>query len=135
MPGRRRLASRNALRMGVEVFHALKELLQEQEARAPASATRAASRRRSAPTRPRSTCSWRPSRRAGYRPGEDVFLALDVAASEFAEEGGRYRLRRENVVLTSDEMVATLRGAARPLSDRLDRGRARRGRLGRAGRC
>jgi enolase len=43
--------------------------------------------------------------RAGYRPGDDVALALDVAASEFAEEGGRYRLRRENVVLDSEELV------------------------------
>jgi enolase len=43
--------------------------------------------------------------RAGYRPGEDVFVALDVAASEFAEAGGRYRLRRENVVRNSEEMI------------------------------
>jgi enolase len=43
--------------------------------------------------------------RAGYRPGEDVLLALDVAASEFAEAGGRYRLRRDNVVRTSEEMI------------------------------
>src|SRR5204863_8214762 len=44
--------------------------------------------------------------RAGYRPGEDVMLALDPAASEFAETGGRYRLRREGVTLSSEEMVA-----------------------------
>jgi enolase len=44
--------------------------------------------------------------RAGYRPGEDVFVALDVAASEFAESGGRYRLEREQAVRTSDEMIA-----------------------------
>src|SRR5206468_3535615 len=43
--------------------------------------------------------------KAGYRPGGDVFFALDVAASEFAEPGGRYRLRRENLVLSSDEMI------------------------------
>ena len=30
--------------------------------------------------------------RAGYRPGEDVVLALDVAASQFLEKSGRYRL-------------------------------------------
>ena len=33
-------------------------------------------------------------------------LALDPAASEFAETGGRYRLRREGVTLSSEEMVA-----------------------------
>lgn len=42
--------------------------------------------------------------RAGYKPGEDVWIALDPAASEIYENG-RYHLRRENRVLTSDEMV------------------------------
>jgi enolase len=40
---------------------------------------------------------------AGYRPGVDVFLALDVAASEFYE-GGRYRLAREGRNLTANEL-------------------------------
>lgn len=40
---------------------------------------------------------------AGYRPGVDVFLALDVAASEFYE-GGRYRLAREGRDLTANEL-------------------------------
>src|SRR5437764_576705 len=44
--------------------------------------------------------------RAGYRPGEDVFLALDTAASEFAEENGRYHLRRAGERRTSDELIA-----------------------------
>jgi len=43
--------------------------------------------------------------RAGYRAGEDVFIALDVAASEFAEAGGRYRLERERAVRSADEMI------------------------------
>jgi len=30
--------------------------------------------------------------RAGYRPGEQVWLAVDAAASEFAQDGGGYRL-------------------------------------------
>ncbi|MYA51280.1 MAG: phosphopyruvate hydratase [Chloroflexi bacterium] len=42
--------------------------------------------------------------KAGYRPGEDCALALDVAASEFFE-GGRYVLAREGVTLTSAELV------------------------------
>jgi enolase len=33
-------------------------------------------------------------------------LALDVAASEFAQDGGTYRLGRENVTRTGDEMIA-----------------------------
>ncbi|MBN2048423.1 MAG: phosphopyruvate hydratase [Anaerolineaceae bacterium] len=44
--------------------------------------------------------------KAGYKPGDDVVLALDPAASEFyEEETGLYNLRTENKKLTSDEMV------------------------------
>jgi len=42
--------------------------------------------------------------RAGYRPGEDCFLALDPAASEFYSEG-QYVLTREDASLSSQEMV------------------------------
>jgi enolase len=42
--------------------------------------------------------------KAGYRPGQDVWIALDPAASEIYEDG-KYHLKRENVVLSSDEMV------------------------------
>ncbi len=42
--------------------------------------------------------------KAGYRPGEDCALALDVASSEFFE-GGKYVLAREGVTLTSAELV------------------------------
>ena len=41
---------------------------------------------------------------AGYRPGEDICIALDVASSEFYEDG-KYNLHTENRVLTSSEMV------------------------------
>lgn len=43
--------------------------------------------------------------RAGYRPGEDVWIALDPAASELYKDG-YYHLARENRVLSSEEMVA-----------------------------
>ena len=43
--------------------------------------------------------------KAGYRPGEDVFIALDPAASEIYEDG-KYVLAREGRTLTSEEMVA-----------------------------
>ncbi|HIQ09630.1 MAG TPA: phosphopyruvate hydratase [Anaerolineaceae bacterium] len=42
--------------------------------------------------------------KAGYRPGEQVTLALDPATSELYEDG-KYNLRREGKVLTSEEMV------------------------------
>jgi enolase len=44
--------------------------------------------------------------KAGYKPGEDIVIALDPAASEFyEEETGLYNLRTEGKKLTSDEMV------------------------------
>ena len=42
--------------------------------------------------------------KAGYSPGKDVWIALDPAASEIYEDG-RYHLKSEGRVLTSDEMV------------------------------
>jgi enolase len=95
----------NALRMGVEVFHALKELLKSKKL-----STGVGDEGGFAPALASNTAAldllMEAVEAAGYRPGDDVSLALDVAASEFAEEGGRYRLRRENVVLNSDELVA-----------------------------
>ena len=49
--------------------------------------------------------------RAGYRPGEDVAIALDPATTELVEEGGpdggvtRYRLATENRTLESAELI------------------------------
>jgi enolase 1/2/3 len=95
----------NALRMGVEVFHALKEQLKSKKL-----STGVGDEGGFAPALASNTAAldllMEAIEAAGYRPGDDVALALDVAASEFAEEGGRYRLRRENVVLNSEELVA-----------------------------
>ena len=45
--------------------------------------------------------------KAGYKPGEDIAIALDPAASEFyEEETGLYNLRTEGKKLSSAEMVA-----------------------------
>ena len=43
---------------------------------------------------------------AGYRPGEQVYIALDVAASELWNgDAGRYDLEREGVSLSAAELV------------------------------
>src|SRR5699024_5196746 len=42
--------------------------------------------------------------KAGYKAGEDILLAMDVASSEFYEDG-KYNLAGEGVVRTSEEMV------------------------------
>ena len=41
---------------------------------------------------------------AGYKPGKDVYLAMDVASTEFYD-GTHYKLKGENKVLTSSQMV------------------------------
>ncbi|MEM8860932.1 MAG: phosphopyruvate hydratase [Chloroflexota bacterium] len=41
---------------------------------------------------------------AGYKPGEQIMLAMDAAASEFYEDG-KYHLKTEDKVLTGPEMV------------------------------
>lgn len=42
--------------------------------------------------------------KAGYKPGHDIALAIDAASSEFYRQG-KYHLSRENLVLTSEEMT------------------------------
>jgi enolase len=42
---------------------------------------------------------------AGYKPGEQIALAIDAAASELYEDG-KYRLRKEGLILSGEEMVA-----------------------------
>jgi len=44
---------------------------------------------------------------AGYKPGEEVALALDAAATEFYADGA-YQLRSEDRTLTADDMVGYL---------------------------
>ncbi|MBI1846844.1 MAG: phosphopyruvate hydratase [Candidatus Rokubacteria bacterium] len=100
----------SALRMGVEIFHTLKDLLREKGL-----ATGVGDEGGFAPQLASNTQAldllMLAIERAGYRPGEDVFLALDVAASEFAETGGRYRLEKEGgAARTSEQMVVMYEG-------------------------
>jgi enolase len=44
-------------------------------------------------------------REAGYSPGDDVYLALDAAATEFFDNG-RYVLKGEGRTLTANELIA-----------------------------
>jgi len=43
--------------------------------------------------------------KAGYKPGEDVVIALDVASSELVGENGKYLLKSENRELSSSELI------------------------------
>ncbi len=79
---------REALRWGAEIFHTLKGLL-----KAEGLATSVGDEGGFAPNLPSSDAAieWilRAIEKAGYRPGEQVTLALDCAAAEFFE-GGQY---------------------------------------------
>src|SRR5262249_32747403 len=94
----------SAIRMGSEIFHTLRELLVEKGL-----STGVGDEGGFAPNLASNSAAldlfMQAIDKAGYRPGDDVVLVLDVAASEFAESGGRYRLRRENLVLSSEEMI------------------------------
>ena len=72
--------------------------------------------------------------KAGYRPGEDIMLALDPAASEFFSDGA-YRYEGEGKTRSVEEQVDYLAALAEALSDRVHRGRHGGGRLRRAGSC
>lgn len=43
-------------------------------------------------------------KKAGYKPGEDIMLAMDVAATEFYKDG-KYQMEGEGLVKTSNQMV------------------------------
>ncbi len=42
--------------------------------------------------------------KAGYEPGQDIWIAMDPASSEIYE-GGKYNLKKEGRILSSEEMV------------------------------
>jgi enolase len=93
-----------ALRVGVEIFHTLKGLLKDKGL-----STGVGDEGGFAPALGSNTAALDlfmvAIERAGYRPGDDVLLALDVAASEFAQDNGRYRLRVDRVERTADQMI------------------------------
>jgi enolase 1/2/3 len=99
-----------AIRMGAEIFHALREALA-----AASLNTNAGDEGGFAPNLPSADAAlgflMRAIEKAGYRPGEDVVLALDPAASEFYR-GGRYHLKGEGKVLDAAGLVAFYRDLA-----------------------
>jgi enolase len=92
-----------ALRMGSEVYHALKEVLNEQGFN-----NNVGDEGGFAPSLPSNKAAVEAIisaiEKAGYKPGKDCFIAIDPASSEFYENG-RYVLAREVVSLTSEEMI------------------------------
>ena len=96
-----------ALRAGAEVFHALRKLLKD-----AGHNTAVGDEGGFAPNVNAEEALGfieRGIEAAGYKMGEDVVLALDVAASEFFQDG-RYRLAGEGQVLDAGGMVRWLEG-------------------------
>jgi enolase len=100
-----------ALRAGAEVFHALKAILHEE-----GFATGQGDEGGFAPSLSSNEAAveviLRAIERAGYRPGEQVAIALDPAVSSILIEGtgvegvvGRYRLEKEGRTLDSGELI------------------------------
>ena len=92
-----------ALRMGVEVFHALKQVLKKRGLN-----TAVGDEGGFAPNLPSNEAALgtivEAIENAGYTPGRDIALALDVASSEFYRDG-RYHLEGEGRSLGSDELI------------------------------
>ncbi len=96
----------DALRMGTETFHSLRALLA-----ADGHITSVGDEGGFAPNLKSHDEAFsymmRAIEEAGYTPGIDIALGLDVAASEFFENG-KYNLKSEGKMLSSDEMVRYL---------------------------
>jgi enolase len=96
---------REALRMGAEIFHSLKSVLKEKGLNTAVGdeggfAPNLGSNEEALQTIVQAI------EKAGYKPGEEVYLAMDAASSEFYnKEDGKYHLKGEGVVKTSAEMV------------------------------
>ena len=101
---------REAVRMGSEVFHTLKKELSaaglntgigDEGGFAPAIST----------ARDALDFILRAIEKAGYKPGKDIYLALDCAATEYFK-GGKYEMKGEGKSFTSAENVAYLAALA-----------------------
>lgn len=99
---------REALRYGTETFHALKKILHDQGIStavgdeggfAPSVASHEAAIQ----------MILQAIEQAGYKPGEQIALGLDCAASEFYKDG-KYVLEGESLSLSSEEWTAMLSG-------------------------
>ena len=97
-----------ALRMNAEIYHNLKALLKEKGL-----STALGDEGGFAPNLKCNADAieviLEATERAGYKPGKDIVMAMDVASSEFYVDG-KYKMAGEGVEMTSEEMVDYLAG-------------------------
>ncbi len=95
-----------ALRWGAEVFHTLKKVLKERGLN-----TAVGDEGGFAPDLESNVaaldCLLQAIEKAGYKPGRDIYLGLDVASSEFYSKG-KYHLHGEGKSFTPDEFTSFL---------------------------
>ncbi|HEY0827601.1 MAG TPA: phosphopyruvate hydratase [Bacilli bacterium] len=97
---------KEALRTGAEIFHTLKAVLKEKGMNT-AVGDEGGFAPNFASNEEALTTIMTAIERAGYKPGVDVFLAMDVASTEFYKDG-KYHLEGEGKSYTSAEFVDLL---------------------------
>lgn len=96
---------KEAVRMGAEIFHSLKAVL-----KADGHNTAVGDEGGFAPNLPSNEAAIElivsAIKKAGYLPGEQVMIALDVAATElYNEKTGSYEFKGEGITRTPDELI------------------------------
>lgn len=101
-----------ALQMGAEIYHSLKDILKERKL-STAVGDEGGFAPNLATAKEVLSCITEAISRAGYRPGEQVAIAMDAAASElYDEEKGMYyfpgesRMCEKEILRSSDEMIS-----------------------------
>ena len=101
---------REALRMGAEVFHNLKKVLKAKGCNTAVGDEGGYAPKLSSNEEALASVI-EAIKNAGYVPGKDVYLAMDVASSEFYNpETNKYDLKSEGKSLTAEEMVEFYEG-------------------------
>ncbi len=96
---------KEALRASVEVYHTLKKLLDEKNQLTSVGDEGGFAPNFNNNVEPLEVIS-QAIEKAGYKLGEEIALALDVASSELVDENFNYHLKGENKILDSHELVA-----------------------------
>ncbi|GAA8530988.1 phosphopyruvate hydratase [Helicobacter pylori] len=96
---------KEALRASAEVYHTLKKLLDEKNQLTSVGDEGGFAPNFNNNVEPLEAIS-QAIEKAGYKLGEEIVLALDVASSELVDENFNYHLKGENKILDSHELVA-----------------------------
>ncbi len=101
---------KEAVRMGAEVFHNLKSILKKKGYNTAVGDEGGYAPKLAKGNSEAFEIVDEAIKAAGYVPGKDIFLGIDVASSEFYnEETKKYDLKAENKSLTTDEMIGYLK--------------------------